>query len=68
MRVGMVHLKLDLVLDHTGGVDLDDAGRAGFGDHGSAVGEALEGMDLDTFPAIAIAGGGVVLPQWFCRG
>jgi hypothetical protein len=54
---------LHLVLDDTRGVDLDESGRAGLGDQGSSVGEALEGMDLDTFAAIAIAGGGVVLPD-----
>lgn len=46
-------------------VDVDDAADVAFDDDGVAVGEAVEGVDVDVFAFVAVAGAGLVFPDDF---
>jgi len=63
MRMRLVYLELDLVVDFSLPIDLDNTSGSGFGDHDVAIGQRLEGMDLDTFSLVAVFLGGIVGPD-----
>ena len=44
-------------------VHLDDPGAAALGDHGEAILQALDAVDLDLVVSVAVGGGGVVAPD-----
>ena len=61
--VGLVQLELHLALNLAVLVHLDDAARAGLGDHREAVLDALEGVHLDALALVAVHFAGVVFPH-----
>ena len=67
VRVGIVNLQLDLVLHLAVAIHLDDALVAGLGDHGQAVVEALESVDLDLVDVVGCRRG-LPLPDCFLFG
>ena len=54
MRVRVVHLQLDLMMNVPFAIDLDDSSRSRFGDHDVAVGERVKRVDFDPLARVAV--------------